>query len=104
MEYEMVMGFKVGMMGLDTKELGKTIKRMGLGNCIMLTEIYTKENGWMIRLMDRGFILGCMARHTMEIGRMTDSMDLEKKNGLMELSLKDTILRGRSMGKELSDL
>lgn len=52
----MAQEFKLGLMVLDMKEIGKTTKRMVRENSGMLMEISSKGNGKMIKQMDMVFI------------------------------------------------
>ena len=60
-----------------------------------------KESGAMIWPMVLVIIFMLMEAGTKEIGRMTNSMDSERNNGLMDLALKVTIIWARSKEKEL---
>ena len=53
--------------------------------------ISMKENLWMIWLKDSGSIIILMEVNTLAIGIRINSMDLEKKNGMMEAIIKDFI-------------
>lgn len=55
MEKEMVMVFKSGLMGLNSKAIGKTIECMEKVSLSMPTAIPLKENGQKIVQMDLVF-------------------------------------------------
>jgi hypothetical protein len=63
-------------------------------------ETFTKESSKKIRLMAKVYISIKMALNMMVIGKMMSKMDLEKKFGMMVLTLKDTSEMGRNMVKE----
>lgn len=56
-------------------------------------------SGRMTKLMDMAFILMLMGLSMRGIGRMICNMDMEWRLGLMDRAMKDSIKRGRSMGR-----
>ena len=73
------------------KDYGRIICIMEEANCGMHVVISMKENLWMIWLKDSGSIIILMEVNTLAIGIRINSMDLEKKNGMMEAIIKDFI-------------
>ena len=65
----------------------------------MPTEMSMKGSGSQIKLMEKAFISIQMALPTMEIGKMTISMELDKKLGPMAQSTTANILKAKKMGK-----
>ena len=66
---DMVMEFNYIQMD-NIKGIGKIIKQKGKGLSIILTEMYIKENGEMIKYMDMEYIKIRMVLYMMECGRM----------------------------------
>ena len=66
----------------------------------MLMEIFMKDNGKMIKLMEKEFILMLMEQCMKENGKMINSMDLEQKTGLIMLIMKEHIVKAKNMVKE----
>ena len=73
------------------------IKHMEWENFDMLTEIFMKVNGKMIKLMVKEFIDKQMEQVMTVIEIMIFKMDMVKKHEQMEVSMKDTIEVGKNM-------
>ena len=73
---------KFGRMELNTKGFGKKIKLLGKESFTMLTEMFLKANGKMIRLMDLGFIDIVMVQFIKVAGSKISSMGTALKLGL----------------------
>ena len=73
------------------------IKHMEWENFDMLTEIFMKVNGKMIKLMVKEFIDKQMEKVMTVIEIMIFKMDMVKKHEQMEVSMKDTIEVGKNM-------
>ena len=58
-----------------------------------------KEIGWAIRLMETENILMPMGLFMKEAGKMTNSMELEKKCGQTIRLIEETMIWGISMGE-----
>ena len=52
----MDMGFKCGLMELGMRVTGRIIRHVGKESFGMLMEMFSKENGRMIKLMVMGFM------------------------------------------------
>ena len=63
-----------------------------------------KENGLMIKPMDLEDIIIQTVLHTLENGKMTNNMVMEKNNGLMDPDIRDTMQKGRNMVKGYCNL
>jgi hypothetical protein len=100
MDKEMVRELRHGQMDQNMRVCGKTIKQTDMGNFYMPMVTYMKVCGTMIKLMVKESIFTPMVQPMKETGKKINSMDSEKKAGLMELSTKAIILKGRSMAKE----
>jgi len=68
----------------------------------MLMVMCMKENGEMIKLMGMADICTQMERCMMEYGRRTNNTEKVEKHGLMELNMKEIMLRERRMEEENS--
>lgn len=64
---------------------------MGEVSLSMQMEIYTKENGLMIRQMDSGNIYILMELSIMGLGKRIFRMGMALKIGLMEVNMKEII-------------
>lgn len=85
----------------DMKVNGRTTKLMAKELFGMFMEISMWETGLMIKHKDLGYILTLMVLVTLVSGRMTFSMAMELKNGLMGLTTKATISKVESKAKGL---
>ena len=63
-------------------------------------EIFTKDFGYKIKLMEGVHILMQMVLITMENGLKINNMVMEWNAGLMELNMKETIKMGKKKIKE----
>ena len=70
-------------------------------NSGMLMEIFMKATGRTIKQMDMGCTNMLTVQSTLVNGRMTCNMDEDKKLGLMAPSMKVSIMKVKSMGREL---
>lgn len=78
-------------MALNLEAIGKKIKAMDLEHCIIQMEMFTKANGHKTKPTEKVNMFIPMVLYILENGRMTNSMDLEYNNGLMEESIKANI-------------
>ena len=85
--------FKFGQMERDMKESGVIIKQTVKENFGMLMEIFTKENGRMIKQMDLVFTLTKMEQDMKVIGLTIYNMVLELKLGEMEVNIRVNIMK-----------
>jgi len=85
-DYVMAEENNIGQMVHTTKDIGKTTWRMEKAVYSMLTEMFMKGNGRMIKLMVKVFILMLTGLNIVEIGMMINKKDKEQKPGPMELS------------------
>jgi len=69
----------------------------------MLTEMYTKDNGFKIRHMDLELIHILMELNMLAIGRMINNMEKELKLGKMKQDIKDNIFKDGSKVKDFSN-
>lgn len=76
------------------------IKLVDMGNSIIQTMMFMKENGRMIRQMEEEYIHMLMVLNIMVSGKMINNMALEKKAGLMGHYMKGNIMKERKMEKE----
>lgn len=65
----------------------------------MRMEIFTKDNGKTIKLMELETISMQMALPITESGKMTNNTGKEQKHGLMELNMKEHILKEKNTEK-----
>jgi hypothetical protein len=79
---------KSGQMAPSMKDSGRTIRPTGRVNCIMLTEMFMKVSGSMIRLVDRGLIRMKMGPNMLGSGRMISRMGLGFSSGSMGRFMK----------------
>ena len=91
---------KSGQMELNTRVNGRTIKQKEKALFGMLKEMCTMESLKMIRLTGMEFTRMLTGRGMKGIGRMTCKKDMDKKFGVMELSIQVTIKKGRSITTE----
>jgi GH15 family glucan-1,4-alpha-glucosidase len=77
----------------DMKESGVIIKQTVKENFGMLMEIFTKENGRMIKQMDLVFTLTKMEQDMKVIGLTIYNMVLELKLGEMEVNIRVNIMK-----------
>jgi hypothetical protein len=75
---------------------GKLIWQMVKVDLYMLMVIYILDTGRMTKLMARVFIHMPTARSTMVCGKMISSRDMVLRHGLMELSIKEIMLKVKS--------
>jgi hypothetical protein len=66
----------------------------------MLMEIFMKEIGLMIKLMEKGLIFIKTVPNTKESGEMINSMGSGLRPGQMEQSMKASTVKGRKTEKE----
>jgi len=85
------MEYKFGLMGLNMMVIGFQGKLMVKENSIILTGMYMKGTGRMVRLMDMEFLSIILVADTKDIGKMISSKDLELKLGLMGINMKEAI-------------
>ena len=85
----MVEEFKFGQMALDMMGFGDKEWRTDTEDLCMQKEMYMRENGLKIKLMDSEFILILMEVDMRVIGSKINNMVLGLNNGLMELNTKD---------------
>jgi hypothetical protein len=83
----MAMGFRYGLMELNMKDSGKTIKHMEKESFGMRTGMFSMVSGKRIRLMAMAFTLMLMAQSTKVIGSRIYSMGKESSSGLMAPSM-----------------
>ena len=74
---EMVTEFRFGVMEQSMRVNGSIIEQMVEGNFGILMAISLKENGKMIKLVEKAFTLILMEQNMKVIGWMTFNMDLE---------------------------
>ena len=79
-------------------------KHVVTGSCTTQITMFTKESGRTIKLMGGGSIHMLMGLNIMESGKMINNMDLERKVGQMELSMKDSTMKARKTEKGNSSL
>ena len=80
-----------GLMGASIKDFGKGIWPMGMGELFMLTGIYMKGSGKMIRRMATEFTLNLTEPNTTENGLKICKMVMVLKNGQMVHISKELI-------------
>ena len=76
---------------------GPSTEQMAKVNSGMLTEIFMKATGRTIRRMDMGCTNMLTVQSTLVNGRMTCNMDEDKRLGPMVPSMKDNIMKVKSM-------
>lgn len=90
---------KLGQMALDIRVSGERTKLMEKENFGMWMVIYTMENGKMTKLTDMACTFTLMEQNMMVSGIRIYKMDMELNNGPMDLNMKDSINRDKSMAK-----
>ena len=65
----------------------------------MLMGMSMKVNGLMIKLTEKANTCILMVRHMRENGKMTSSMDTEKKNGLTDQCMRGSMLKVKRLVK-----
>lgn len=93
------MEFRSGPMVLDTTGNGNLVRLLVKANLLMLTEIFMRANGRMIRQVDTGLICIITGPNIKENGSMTFSMARELKLGLTEVLIMEVIMRERNMDR-----
>ena len=79
------------------KASGPLTEQMAKVSSGMLTEIFMKATGRTIRQMDMGCTNMLTVQSTLVNGRMTCNMDEDKRLGPMVPSMKDNIMKVKSM-------
>ena len=79
------------------KASGPSTEQMAKVSSGMLTEIFMKATGRTIRRMDMGYTSMLTVQSTLVNGRMTCNMDEDKRLGPMAPSMKDNIMKVKSM-------
>jgi len=97
---EMGMVSKFGLTNHDTKDIGKTIKRMGRAHCIMQMATFILGIGRMIKLMAGESTHMTMEQRMRVNGKKTNKMAKVLKHGLMVLSILASIKMVKNMEKE----
>lgn len=85
----MVEEFKFGQMALDMMGFGDKEWQTDMEDLYMQKEMYMRENGLKIKLMDLEFTLILMEVDMRVTGSKINNMVLALNNGLMELNTKD---------------
>lgn len=67
-------------------------------------EIFMKENGRMIKLMDLVDIITKMEQNIKESGKRINNKDLEKNHGQMVRIIRDSMKMERNMEKDFYNL
>jgi len=98
---EMDTEYKNGLMVPSMKGSGRITRQKVKASFYMLTEIYLKDNGLMIKLMDLVFIFIKMALNMKDFGKMIYSTEKVLKHGLMDQSMMDTILKAKNTVKAI---
>lgn len=88
----------------NTRAIGLTIKQMVTALYTMQMEMYTQENGKMIKPTARENTNMPMAPNMMEIGSMINNMDMVLKRGQTEPNMKANIRTERKTEEENSCL
>ena len=91
---------KFGMMALFIRANGKTTRRTEKVDSFMPTEMFMKENGLMIRLMGREFTLTLMELNTLATGRKISKMERVLNHGLIMLAMKEIINKEKNLVME----
>ena len=94
------MGNRSGQMVPNMMVNGSKIKRTAMANWYMLTEMYMRDSGKMIKLMGRVVISMLTELPTSVNGKMINNMVKELRHGLMVPSTRDLILKVKNMEKE----
>lgn len=93
------MEYRNGLMVQNTKATGAETKPMVGENLSILTEMFMKEIGIIIKQMVKGHLLIRMEQNIKASGKMTSKMGLELKLGLMVLSTLEIIKREKRKEK-----
>jgi hypothetical protein len=88
---------KSGKMAPNMMVNGNETKLMATVLSSMLTEMFTKASGTMIKLTDMEHISMQMELHTLETGLKINNTARELRNGLMVLNMKETTKTARKM-------
>lgn len=88
---------RFGLMALYTRAIGETIEQMEREGSSTQTEMSTKVIGPTTKLKAMVCILIKTGLNTRAIGRKTNSTEREKRPGLMEPCIKETMSMGRNM-------
>jgi len=83
-----VLVYKYGLMDQNMLVNGKIIKPMDRVFYIMQMVMFTKDNGLMIKLVDKELILTKTAPNTSVNGKTINKTDMVLNNGLMDKSMK----------------
>ena len=89
----MVRVFNNGLMVPNTKVNGVTIEHMVKGNSLILMVMYTMANGAMIKPMASVLIIMSTELAMKASGKMISSMDMARKLGQMDPTMKGILLR-----------
>jgi hypothetical protein len=95
----MVGEYRFGWTGQDMRATGRTTRQMGEVGLSMLMAMFTRANGRMIKLMVKESTPIQMALAMKEIGKKISSTAMALRDGPMVLAIKDSMLRGRNMGR-----
>ena len=82
---------RTGLMVANTWVSGKKEKLMDRVSQFIKMEIFMRENGKMIWLMDMGLIKKQPEQYTRAIGKMTNNMAKAKRPGQTVLTTKDNL-------------
>ena len=94
---DMGLALRLGLMGLSIKESGKTTKRMEEASFIMLMVMSLTVSGKMIKQMALESTTIQMGRSMKVNGWTTSKKAREKKPGRMDLTMRVTTNKGKSM-------
>lgn len=97
MAREMAMAYSNGLIIPSMKVIGHKIKLMGMVHCFTPMETSMRATGWRIKPMEKVSIPMPMALIIMVSGKMTNSMALVLRNGLMEQYMKVNTVMERRM-------
>ena len=81
---------KNGLMEQNMKVIGKTVKHLDREYFFILMEIATKGNLLKIKLTVKEFTFIRTGQDMKDNGKLILKMGSEKKNGMMDLIMKDT--------------
>ena len=96
----MAMEYKCGQTELSIKVFGKMEKQQVKASLSMSMEIFMKESGSKIKLVDMVYTSTIMAHAMKDIGLTTTNMERELKPGQMVARMLDTTEKAKSMAKE----
>ena len=96
MVLEMAWGNRGGLMALFTKVSGNSARRMVTESFTTPMVIYMREIGWMTKQTERAPTRMPTEQSMSVSGKMTNSMDLVLKPGLMVLFTKANIRKVRN--------